>query len=148
MDGTHPVTRDVGWRRLPSSFGHDQKMIWLHYPMGLAKGHHWVPTLAIVGGTAALIYADPHVAKYFRDEKHSHDLDKMNDAFDPMITTAEIIAVPVGLMTAGYIRHDNYQVNTAIMCALAYGDSAVVDLGIKAATRRQRPSDVPPGGDV
>jgi membrane-associated phospholipid phosphatase len=105
-------------------------------------GHHWIPTMAIVGGTAALIYADPHVARYFRDNAHAHHLDKVNDVFDPMITTGMIIAVPASLMTAGYVRHDNYQVDTAIQCALSYGDSAIVDLAIKAVSRRQRPSDV------
>lgn len=145
-DGKHPVTREVTWRTLPSSFGHDQKSIWLKYPTKLATGHHWIPTLAIAGGTAALIYADPHVARYFRDQKHQQHLDKANDAFDPMITTAEIIAVPASLMAFGYARKDNYQVNTAIECALAYGDTAIVDLAIKAITRRQRPSDVEASG--
>ena len=32
-----------------------------------------------------------------------------------------------------------------MLSAEAYADSAVVDLAIKAVTRRQRPSDVPPG---
>ena len=146
-DGKHPVTREVTWRTLPSSFGHDQKSIWIHYPKGLATGHHWIPTLAVAGGTAALIYADPHVARYFRDNGHAHHLDKVNDVFDPMITTGMIIAVPASLMAFGYARHDNYQVDTAIMCALSYGDSAIVDLAIKAITRRQRPSDVEAGGD-
>ena len=31
------------------------------------------------------------------------------------------------------------------MAAEAYGDSAIVDLAIKAVTRRQRPSDIPIG---
>lgn len=141
-DGKHPVTREVSWRTLPGSFGHDQKEIWLKYPAGLVTGHHWIPTVAVVGGTAALIYADPHVARYFRDNGHTKHLDKINDVFDPMITTGEIIAVPASLMAAGYMRHDNYQVDTALECALAYGDSAIVDLAIKAASRRQRPSDV------
>ena len=142
----HAETREVTWRALPGAFVHDQKEIWLHYPGGLATGHHWLPTLMIAGGTAALIYADPHVARYFRDQKHTQHLDKVNDAFDPMITTGEIIAVPVSLMALGYARHDNYQVDTALECALAYGDSAIVDLALKAITRRQRPSDVEAGG--
>ena len=49
-------------------------------------------------------------------------------------------------MVAGYARHDTYQVSTALLAGEAYADSAVVDLAMKAVTRRKRPSDVPPGG--
>ena len=45
-------------------------------------------------------------------------------------------------MVAGYVRHDDYQVDSALLAAEAYADAAVVDLGIKAVTRRERPSDV------
>ena len=134
--------REVSWKTLPRDFLQDQKRIWL-FPAQLAKGHQWLPTLAVVGGTAGLIYADPHVMPYFRE--HANGWDDFNDVFDPMITTAEVMAVPVSLLTAGYIRHDSYQVGTAILCAEAYGDSAVVDLAVKAITRRERPSDITTG---
>jgi membrane-associated phospholipid phosphatase len=45
-------------------------------------------------------------------------------------------------LVAGYLRHDTYQVSTALLAGEAYADSAVVDLAIKAVTRRQRPIDV------
>jgi len=136
------MQRETTWRTLPRDFLLDEKEIWL-FPLQLAKGHHWVPTLAIAGGTAALIAADPHVASYFRS--HARNIDKGNDVFDPMITTGEVIAVPASLMAAGYMRHDSYQVDTALMAAEAYGDSAIVDLAIKAVSRRDRPSDIPAG---
>ena len=120
--------RQVSWKSLPKDFLHDQKGIWL-FPLQLAKGHYWLPTLGVVGGTAGLIVADPHVMPYFRD--HATNLDDLNDTFDADITTGIVVAVPASLMIAGE----------------AYADSAVVDLAIKAITRRQRPSDVPPGGD-
>jgi len=134
--------REVSWRSLPKDFLHDQKKIWL-FPVDLAKGKHLVPTLVIVGGTAVLIATDKYTMPYFRN--HQGQLDDVNDAFDSYITTAEVIAVPASLMIAGYARHDRYQVNTAILCAEAYADSAVVDLAIKAVTRRKRPIDVPLG---
>ncbi len=136
--------RDVTWRSLPGDFLHDQKDIWVTFPGSLARGHHWVPVLAVAGITAGLIYADPHVMPYFRS--HAKNIDKVNDVFDPMITTAEVVAVPAGLLAAGYIRHDPYQVSTGIMGGLAYGDSVIPNLVIKAITRRERPSDVPTGG--
>jgi hypothetical protein len=136
------VDREVSWRTLPKDFLHDQKNIWL-FPTQWAKGRYLLPTLAIAGGTAGLIVADPHVMPYFRD--HSRNLDDINDVFDSPITTGEMLAVPASLLIAGYVRHDSYQVSTALLAGEAYADSAVVDLAMKAVTRRKRPSDVRPG---
>lgn len=136
--------REATWHTLPGDFLHDQKDIWL-FPVQLAKGRHWVPTLIIIGGTAGLIYADPHTAPYFRN--HQANWDDFNDVFDPMITTSEVISLPAGLMAAGYVRHDDREINTALLAAEAYGDSVVVNLAMKAVTRRQRPADVPPNGN-
>jgi len=137
-----PSDREVTWRTLPKDFLHDQKDIWL-FPAQLAKGHHWLPTLAITGVTAGLIFADPHAMPYFRS--HARSLDDLNDTFDAPITTAEVIALPASIMAAGYLRHDQYAVSTALLAGEAYADSAIVDLGVKAVTRRKRPADVPPG---
>lgn len=137
-----PSDREVTWRSLPKDFFHDQKDIWL-FPAQLAKGHHWLPTLAITGVTAGLIYADPHAMPYFRS--HARSLDDLNDTFDAPITTAEVIVLPASIMAAGYLRHDQYAVSTALLAGEAYADSAIVDLGVKAVTRRKRPADVPPG---
>jgi membrane-associated phospholipid phosphatase len=138
-----PSSREVTWRSLPKNFLHDQKAIWFLFPAQLAKGHYWLPTLAVTGVTAGLIVADPHVMPYFRS--HSTNLDDVNDTFDGPITSAAVIALPASILMAGYIRHDSYQVSTALLAGEAYADSAVVDLAIKAITRRKRPSDVPPG---
>ena len=138
-----PSNRKVSWRSLPKDFVHDQKGIWLLFPAQLARGHYWLPTLSIVAGTAGLIVADPHAMPYFRS--HARNLDDVNDTFDAPITSAEVIALPASLMLAGYMRHDSYQVGTALLAGEAYADSAVVDLAIKAITRRKRPSDVSTG---
>jgi membrane-associated phospholipid phosphatase len=137
-----PSAREVTGRSLPRDFLHDQKDIWT-FPGQLAKGRHWVPTIAISGLTAGLIVADPHAMPYFRS--HARSLDDINDVFDSPITAAEVIAVPAALLAAGYVRHDQYQVGTALLAGEAYADSAIVNLAIKAVTRRERPSDIPPG---
>jgi hypothetical protein len=136
--------REATWRSLPGDFLHDQKDLWT-FPWQLAKGRHWLPTLLVVGGTVGLIYADQQDTPYFRN--HAKNWDDVNDVFDPLITTGEVIALPAGLMTAGYIRHDDREVNTALLATEAYGDSVVINLAMKAVTRRSRPSDVPLGGD-
>ncbi len=135
--------REATWHSLPGDFVHDQKGLWT-FPVRLAHGKYLLPTAIVVAGTAGLIYADPHAAKYFRN--HAKQWDPFTDVFDPLITTGEVIALPAALLTAGYIRHDTREVNTSILAAEAYGDSVVINLAIKAVTRRERPSDVPPGG--
>jgi membrane-associated phospholipid phosphatase len=135
--------RKVSWGSLPKDFLHDQKAIWT-FPLQLAKGKHLVPTLAIVGGTAVLIATDKYTAPYFRN--HQGQLDDVNDTFNSYLTSAEVIAVPAGLLIAGYARKDDYQVQTAILAGEAYADAAVVDLAMKAVTRRKRPSDIPVNG--
>jgi membrane-associated PAP2 superfamily phosphatase len=134
--------REETWKALPKDFLHDQKQIWLVFPGRMARGHGWVPVLAVSGVTAGLLYADPHIEPYF--SKHQGNWDDFNDTFDAYITTGEVTAIPASLLAAGYMRHDPYQVSTALLCADAYADSAVVDLAIKAITRRERPVDVPP----
>lgn len=129
---------------MPGDFLHDQKDLWT-FPVRLFKGHYLLPTALVVGGTIGLIVADPHDAPYFRN--HQKNWDDVNDVFDPMITTGEVIALPAGLLAAGYLRHDNREVNTALLATEAYGDSVVINLAMKAVTRRQRPSDVAPTGD-
>jgi membrane-associated phospholipid phosphatase len=81
---------------------------------------------------------------YFR--AHQRNWDDFNDVFNSYLTTGEIIALPAALLLAGYERQDDYQVSTALLAGEAYADGAIVDLGIKAVTRRERPSDVLPTG--
>jgi membrane-associated phospholipid phosphatase len=111
--------------------------------MQLAKGHYWVPTLVLAAGTAGLIESDSHVMPYFRD--HQSNLDDLNDVFNQWVTIGEIAAVPAGLMVAGAARHDSYEKTTALLAARAYADSEVLEFAAKLVTRRERPSDVPPG---
>ncbi len=138
-----PTKRDVTWRSLPRAFAQDQKAIWWTFPGQVARGNHLIPTLAIAGTTAGLIIADKHTMPYF--SSHARNLDELNEPFQSPITSGAVILVPASLMVAGYARHDSYQIDTALLSAMAYADSAVVDLAIKAITRRERPSDVPPG---
>lgn len=136
--------REATWRSLPGDFLNDQKDLWT-FPLRLAKGKDLLPTLVVVGGTVGLIYADQLDMPYFRN--HQTNWDDINDVFDPATTSAEVVALPAGLMAAGYVRHDDREVNTALLAGEAYADSAVIVLAMKAISRRQRPSDVPPHGD-
>jgi len=135
------ATRVITWRSLPGAFLHDQKEIWFGFPNHLAHGHSWVPLVAVSAVTAGLIVADKHDMPYFRS--HQGQWDDTNDVFDPLITTGEVVAVPAGLLVAGYMRHDSREVDTALLATDAYADSAIVNLAMKAVTRRLRPADIP-----
>jgi hypothetical protein len=135
------ATRVITWRSLPGDFLHDQKEIWFAFPNRLAHGHSWVPLVAISAATAGLIVADKHEMPYFRS--HQGQWDDFNDTFDSYITTGEVVAVPAGLLMAGYLRHDSREVDTALLATDAYADSAIVNLAMKAVTRRDRPADIP-----
>lgn len=135
------ATRVITWRSLPGDFLHDQKEIWLVFPDRLAHGHSWIPLVGISAVTAGLIVADKHDMPYFRS--HQGQWDDFNDTFDSLITTGEVVAVPAGLLTAGYIRHDPHEIDAALLATDAYADSAIVNLAMKAVTRRLRPADIP-----
>src|SRR6202007_298943 len=110
-DSKSPETRDVTWRSLPRDFLSDQQSIWTS-PAQRARVRHWVPTLAVAGITAGLIYADPHAMPYFR--QHATNWDDFNDSFDAYITTGEVITLPVGLIAGGYARHDEKTVSSGL----------------------------------
>jgi membrane-associated phospholipid phosphatase len=139
-----PVTeRDVSWVKLPRNILLDQKNIWL-FPTRLAKGHDWLPTLAVVGVTASLIVADPHDTPYFR---RTTAFAGFNKGFSGTITSAEIGIAPAAFLIIGHFRHDSYAEHTALLAGEAFVDAEILDLAMKAGTRRLRPSDIAPTGN-
>ena len=135
--------RDVSWRTLPQNFLEDQKEIWL-LPGQLAKGRHWLPVLGVTGTTAILIAADPHDTPYFR---RTGSFEGFNDVFSGRITAAEIALVPAAFLIGGHLRKDPYAEKTALLAGEAYANAAVMEISLKIATRRARPSDIPPTGN-
>lgn len=135
--------REVSWRSLPRNFLQDQKDVWL-FPVQLGRGRHWLPTIAVTGVTGALIAADPHDTPYFR---RTQRFEGYNDIFSGRNTSIGMAVVPASFLVVGHFRHDSYAEKTALLAAEAYADSAIVNIVMKAATRRLRPSDIPPNGN-
>ena len=135
--------REVSWRVLPRNLLQDQKDIWL-FPVQLAKGRHWVPTIAVTGVTGALIAADAHDTPYFR---RTQRFEGFNDVFSGRNTSLGMAIVPAAFLVVGHFRHDSYAEKTALLAGEAYADSAIVDIAMKVSTRRLRPSDIPPTGN-
>jgi membrane-associated phospholipid phosphatase len=135
--------REVSWRGLPLNLLLDQKDIWL-FPVQLGKGRHWLPTIAVTGATAVLFTADAHDTPYFR---RTQRFEGFNDVFSGRNTSVGMAIVPAAFLVVGHLRHDSYAEKTALLAGEAYADSAIVDVVMKVATRRLRPSDIAPNGN-
>ena len=127
--------RQVSLSTLPKNFFADQKEIWL-FPRQLAKGKHWLPTLAIVGVTTALIASDAHTAPYFRTTDTFSGFNRITSGVN---TGALIAAVPASIYTVGLIKKDSYAQGTALLAAEAFADGFALDLAFKGITGRKVP---------
>ena len=138
-----PASRDVSFKLLPGNFLQDQKKMWM-FPGRLAKGQHWMPTMAVAVGTLALLSNDPRVGPYFGQTRIFHGFDHV---FDSKITGWETIAIPSSLYAIGLARRDSYMRKTALFAAEAVADSEVIRAVMNSATRRLRPADIPAAGN-
>lgn len=127
--------RDVSLRKLPGNLLADQKEIWL-FPLRLAKGKEILPTVAVVGVTAALVATDAHSAPPFRN---TTNFSGFNRVFNGTATGAFIAAVPAAFYITGLARKDTYAQNTALLAAEAFADGFAVDLAMKGITGRRQP---------
>jgi len=134
---------EISWKHLPMRVLEDQKDLWL-FPTQLARGKHWVPTLAIVGVTGVLIATDPHDEPFFRNKRA---FDETSEIFSTTNTGIVEAGVPVVIYVTGLLRNDSYTQQTAILAGEAYVDSAIPHVVIKLISRRLSPSAVPPNQD-
>lgn len=134
---------EISWKHFPMRVIEDQKDLWL-FPTQLARGKHWVPTLAITGVTGALIAADPHDQPYFRDNKAFEETSKI---FSTTNTAIVEVGVPVTTYVVGLLRRDSYTQQTALLAGEAYVDSTIPQVVIGLVSRRLRPSQVAPEHD-
>ena len=136
-------SRTVSWKSLGPNLADDQRRIWT-FPFKLAKGKHWIPTLAVTGVTAGLIALDPHDTPYFRG---TDNFGGFNRVFSGTTTAIGIATVPASLYLIGLKRHDAYAQQTALFAGESVGDALILATVIKAVSRRSRPSSIPPNGD-
>jgi membrane-associated phospholipid phosphatase len=134
--------REVSLRKLPLNFLRDQKDMWL-FPLDLAKGHHWLPTLFITGGTAVFIATDPQTMPHFRQTTDFHGF---NRVFSTTATGAAIAVVPAVFYGVSLLRHDSYDQGSALFAGEAVADDAVLMVVMKAIARRARPTEFPVKG--
>lgn len=128
---------------MPRAIAGDQKTIW-SFPIRAAEGKHWKPALALTLATTGLVFIDSHDAPYFR---RTDTFVGFNRAVSGRNTMIGMWAVPLATLTAGWVKHDSFAQQTGLEAGEAAVDAQLVSLGLKFATRRLRPSDIPPNGD-
>jgi membrane-associated phospholipid phosphatase len=138
-----PAGRDISWRLLPANFLRDQKDIF-RFPVGVAQGRHWLPTVAITGVTAGLLAADPHDAPYFR---RTATFQGFNRVFSGSATGLGVALAPPAFYVIGLIDKNSYQQQTALLAGEALVDTLFLYGVTKIASQRLRPSDIVPNGD-
>jgi len=139
-----PPQRDVTWRLLIPNILGDQKAMWFSFPHQLGKGHHWIPTITVVGLTAGLVYADQFDMPYFR---RTNSFSDFNEAFSKYNTDAMEVVGPAALYLVGLARGDAYAKKTALFAGEAAADSIMFYAVAQEATHRKRPIEIPPNGD-
>ena len=136
--------RPVSWKLLLPNIVNDQERIW-SFPARLTQGQNWIPTVAILGTTAGLFALDPIEASYFR---RTSTYQGFNNIFTGNATVVGTIVAPVSLYTIGLIRKDSKMQQTALLAGEAVADAEIVTTVFKDATKRVRPADFPPQGNL
>jgi membrane-associated phospholipid phosphatase len=135
--------RTVSWKRMVPNLVEDQKIIWV-FPAHLVNGRHLLPTFAMLGATAAIVAADPPIARHFRKTDSFHDF---NRVFGNSATTGIIVGTPAVFYLTGLFTHDEWTKNTGLLAAEAVASVEVPNLFLRNTIRRKRPSDIPPDGN-
>ena len=144
---SQPVSIDeeprINWRSIVPDIYRDQKSIWT-FPVRLAHGHDWKPTLGFTLALGAMIALDPHDTPYFRNNP---TFAGFNRGFSARNATLGIVLVPSAFYAVGLVRKDSYAMNTSVMAGEALADAEILSWVLKNATGRSRPSSVPVGGN-
>jgi membrane-associated phospholipid phosphatase len=134
--------RPVSWKLLFHNVMSDQKQIW-SFPARLIQGQNLVPTAAVLGTTAGLVFLDPIESRYFRTTQSYHGFTHI---FNGNATAISMGAVPAALYAIGRLRKDSKMQHTALLGGEALADIAIVQTALKDITRRVKPSRYPDSG--
>jgi membrane-associated phospholipid phosphatase len=134
--------RPVSWTKMVPNLFHDQLKIW-SFPAKVTHKRVLVPTLAIVGITAALVATDPHTGGYFRSTTAFNG--SVNRVLTGNTTMYGTIAAPAAFYVAGLVRRDSYGQHTALLAGEAVVDAEIVTTVMKDIDHRARPAEYPGG---
>ena len=134
--------RPVSWKRLFGNVMSDQKQIWT-FPVRLAQGKNWIPTTAVVGTTAGLMFLDSRESRYFRTSTTFHGF---RNIVSGNATAIGMGAVPASLYAIGLMRKDSKMQRTALFAGEALADTVLVQTALKDIARRVKPARYPTSG--
>jgi membrane-associated phospholipid phosphatase len=134
--------RPVDWVKMVPNVFHDQLKIW-SFPARLTKRRVLVPTLVVVGITAALVATDAHTGGYFRSTNTFNP--NVNRLLTGNATLTGIIATPASFYLLGLIRGNSYAQHSALLAGEAVLDSEIVATLMKDMDHRARPAEFPGG---
>lgn len=136
--------RPVSWKLMLPNILSDQKHIWT-FPARLARGHDWLPTVAVLGTTGGLLALDPTEGNYFRRSTSYHEFNKV---FSSNYTSIGMIVAPASFYLVGLVRKDEKAQHTALLAGEAVADAEILTTVLKDVTKRVRPSAFPPKGNL
>lgn len=129
------------WKRSAPDILRDQRRIWL-FPVSVARGHHVIPTLALLGATAALTTIDAHNARFVRN---TTAFDGFNRVFAGFNTATGMEVFAGGFYAIGVARKNAYDQQTFVLTTEAVIDSEILTAVMKDVDRREAPISYPNG---
>jgi hypothetical protein len=135
-------------KQLVQRLGADQKRIWL-FPVAVAHGKAWKPTLAVAGITAGLIALDPTDTPLFQKTSYQQNsaVHGISHVLSGTNTGLLIAAVPISFYLAGLAHKDSYSSNTALLAGEAVVNAEIITIVMKDIDRRMTPREIGPNGD-
>ena len=114
--------REISWRLLVPNLLQDQRRVWM-FPVSVAHGHHLIPTLAVLGITAALAVSDERIMKPVQT---TQAFNGFNKAFSGFNTSTGMEVFPVVFYAIGLMRKDTYAQHTVLLAGEAVIDSEIL----------------------
>jgi len=137
-----PADRAVSLKLLVPNILNDQKNIWT-FPTRLTHKNVWIPTAAVLGTTAALLFLDPTEGSYFHKTQTFHSF---NNTFSSNATAIGTVVAPVSLYLIGLSRKDSKMTHTALLAGEAVANAEILSTVLKDVTKRARPASIPVTG--
>jgi hypothetical protein len=132
------------WAPLVPNLLRDQKSIYL-FPVSAVRGHHWKPTLALIGATGLLMTVDAHNSRWVRN--NLQPLSGFNNVFSGYNTATATEAFTSAFYLAAILRKNVYDQQTFILAGEAVIDAEILTTVMKDIDGRMAPISYPANGN-
>jgi hypothetical protein len=132
------------WEPLVPNVLRDQKSIYL-FPVSAVRGHHWKPTLALIGATGLLMTVDAHNSRWVRN--NLQPLSRFNNVFSGYNTATATEAFSSAFYIAAILRKNVYDQQTFMLAGEAVIDAEILTTVMKDIDGRMAPISYPANGN-